>query len=63
VTLSFIFAQEKLANNPLKYPSEPPLELYIAPETPKYSDDEVLHKNYLFYHAQESGVLPYQRLV
>ncbi|CAO3608153.1 unnamed protein product [Cunninghamella echinulata] len=46
-----------------QYPPLPPLnEPYVAPKEPKYDYAEVLHKSYLFYHAQKSGKLPYQRM-
>ncbi|CAO3657334.1 unnamed protein product [Mucor hiemalis] len=52
-----------LPGSPLRHPSKGPLKgAYVAPTTPKYDYAEVLHKSYLFYHAQKSGTLPYQRL-
>ncbi|KAG0742656.1 hypothetical protein G6F57_000921 [Rhizopus arrhizus] len=63
VTLPFVFSAEPIPGSPLKFPPKPPLDKpYTAPKTPKYNYAEVLHKSYLFYHAQKSGVLPYQRL-
>ncbi|KNC96562.1 uncharacterized protein SPPG_08149 [Spizellomyces punctatus DAOM BR117] len=35
---------------------------YVAPAQPKYDYVDVIHKSYLFYWAQRSGKLPYQRL-
>lgn len=35
---------------------------YVAPTKAKYDYSEVLHKSFLFYQAQRSGKLPYQRL-
>lgn len=49
--------------SPLMSPPLPPLKAkYVAPDEPKYNYAEVLHKSYLFYHAQKSGILPYQRM-
>ncbi|CDH48658.1 endoglucanase e-4-like [Lichtheimia corymbifera JMRC:FSU:9682] len=49
--------------SPLMHPPIPPMKSkYVAPDTPKYDYAEVLHKSYLFYHAQKSGALPYQRM-
>lgn len=49
--------------SPLMTPPLPPLQSkYVAPNEPKYNYAEVLHKSYLFYHAQKSGILPYQRM-
>lgn len=49
--------------SPLMFPPIPPMKSkYVAPDTPKYDYAEVLHKSYLFYHAQKSGALPYQRM-
>ncbi|KAI8369109.1 Six-hairpin glycosidase-like protein [Choanephora cucurbitarum] len=49
--------------SPLLQQPLPPLKgPYVAPTTAKYNYAEVLHKSYLFYHAQRSGPLPYQRL-
>ncbi|KAF7727615.1 hypothetical protein EC973_007376 [Apophysomyces ossiformis] len=49
--------------SPLRFPPKPPIPgPYVAPKEPKYNYAEVLHKSYLFYHAQKSGILPYQRL-
>ncbi|KAI8973947.1 Six-hairpin glycosidase-like protein [Pilobolus umbonatus] len=60
---SFVLANEPLPGSSLKHPPLPPLDSpYVAPEEPKYDYAEVLHKSYLFYHSQKSGVLPYQRL-
>jgi endoglucanase len=61
--LSGIQAGDPLPDSPLRHPTVPPLtEPYVAPTTPKYNYAEVLHKSFLFYHSQKSGVLPYQRL-
>ena len=39
--------------SPLMFPPLPPLDgPYVAPKKPKYNYAEVLHKSYLFYHAQ-----------
>ncbi|KAJ3023150.1 hypothetical protein HKX48_004091 [Thoreauomyces humboldtii] len=35
---------------------------YVAPATAKYDYADVLHKSFLFYWAQRSGKMPYQRL-
>ncbi|KAI8914725.1 family 9 glycoside hydrolase [Powellomyces hirtus] len=35
---------------------------YVAPATTKYDYADALHKSFLFYWAQRSGKLPYQRL-
>ncbi|KAJ3144927.1 hypothetical protein HDU86_001319 [Geranomyces michiganensis] len=35
---------------------------YQAPADPKYDYVEVIHKSYLFFWAQRSGKMPYQRL-
>ena len=49
--------------SPLMTPPIPPSQSkYVAPDTPKYDYAEVLHKSFLFYHAQKSGILPYQRM-
>ncbi|KAI9028289.1 Six-hairpin glycosidase-like protein [Phycomyces nitens] len=49
--------------SPLTFPEKPPPEgPYVAPLEPKYNYAEVMHKSYLFYHAQKSGNLPYQRM-
>ncbi|KAI7867723.1 Six-hairpin glycosidase-like protein [Spinellus fusiger] len=49
--------------SPLSFPKRPPPKgPYVAPEEPKYDYAEVIHKSYLFYHAQKSGTLPYQRM-
>ncbi|KAL0094755.1 glycoside hydrolase family 9 protein [Phycomyces blakesleeanus] len=49
--------------SPLTFPVKPPPEgPYVAPLEPKYNYAEVMHKSYLFYHAQKSGNLPYQRM-
>ncbi|KAI9478272.1 MAG: Six-hairpin glycosidase-like protein [Benjaminiella poitrasii] len=58
-----VMGAEPIPNSPLRQPPIPPLKgPYVAPTTPKYNYAEVMHKSYLFYHAQKSGVLPYQRL-
>ncbi|SAM08307.1 hypothetical protein [Absidia glauca] len=49
--------------SPKMHPPIPPMNgTYVAPLTPKYDYAEVMHKSYLFYHAQKSGHLPYQRM-
>jgi hypothetical protein len=54
---------EEGEGSPLMTPAKPPLtEPYAAPVDAKYNYAEVMHKSYLFYHAQKSGYLPYQRL-
>lgn len=61
--ISATHANNPLPDSPLMEPPLPPLEgPYVAPSEPKYDYAEVLHKSYLFYHSQKSGVLPYQRL-
>lgn len=61
--VSHVQAVEPLPGSPLRRPTKGPLKgAYVAPTTPKYDYAEVLHKSYLFYHAQKSGNLPYQRL-
>ncbi|KAI7892731.1 Six-hairpin glycosidase-like protein [Mucor mucedo] len=63
VSLTLVNAANPLPGSPLMHPSKGPLKgPYVAPTTPKYDYAEVLHKSYLFYHSQKSGVLPYQRL-
>ncbi|KAI8060505.1 Six-hairpin glycosidase-like protein [Gongronella butleri] len=55
--------EEEDNTSPKMFPPVPPLtEPYVTPSEPKYDYAEVLHKSYLFYHAQKSGNLPYQRL-
>ncbi|KAG1469014.1 hypothetical protein G6F56_003505 [Rhizopus delemar] len=53
-----VVAQEELNRLPLDPLDEP----YQMPTTPKYDYAEVLHKSFLFYQAQKSGTLPYQRM-
>ncbi|CAO3693502.1 hypothetical protein G6F70_006247 [Rhizopus microsporus] len=61
--MPIVSADDPLPWSPLQYPPLPPINgPYVAPSTPKYNYAEVLHKSYLFYHAQKSGNLPYQRL-
>lgn len=49
--------------SPLMTPPVPPSRSrYVMPDEPKYNYAEVIHKSYLFYHSQKSGILPYQRL-
>ncbi|ORX60578.1 Six-hairpin glycosidase [Hesseltinella vesiculosa] len=55
--------EDEDTTSPKTYPLLPPLQgEYEAPLVPKYNYAEVLHKSYLFYHAQKSGNLPYQRM-